>query len=790
MKLVIVESPSKAKTLEKYLGNEYMVDASGGHIVDLPTKTLGVDVKNDFQPKYVISDNKEEVIDRLKRKAGKCEYVYLATDPDREGEAISWHLENNLGISQDEPCRIEFNEISKKAVQNAIQHPRKIDMNLVDAQQARRVLDRLVGYKLSPFLCRRITNKLSAGRVQSVALRLIVEREEEINQFKPEESYLITLFLKSEKNEELIFKSVLNKKDGKKFKPKNKQEADEVLSAIDGKPIRVASVKKGIAKSKPPMPFTTSTMQQDGVQKLGMSAPQVMALAQKLYEGVEIKGEGHVAFVTYIRTDSVRVSEDAQKEALEYIANKFGGEYAPKVPNVYKVKKSAQDAHEAIRPITLTRTPESLKGKLEPKLLRLYKLIYERFLASQMTEAEYNTMTVDISVDAYEFRATGKSEKFKGYTVIYNTEKSDDEEKDKEGDSEIFPELSEGDPLQKTDIKSEQKFTKPPARYTEASLVKAMEEKGIGRPSTYATIISVLSKREYTKKEGKFMQPTELGQSVNLIMVKYFDSIINTSFTAQMEDKLDDIEHGGEKWQGIISEFYTPFIAKLKEAEGDADEESDVVCEKCGKKMLIKHGRYGKYLACSGYPECQNIKSLQVSEETGEACPKCGSPLVVKQGRYGKFTACSNYPECKYIKGSEPEESGEICDKCGGAMVVKQGRYGKFLGCSNYPNCKNIKPLKSEILMKCPECGGDVVKKYSKSGKLFFGCSNYPKCEFVSWYQPAGKNCPDCGKYMVVKNLKSGKVFKCSSCAYSELAPEEEKAEDAQTEKKESGSES
>lgn len=748
-----------------------MVDASGGHVVDLPEKSLGVDVAHNFEPKYVVTPTKKDVIKRLKEKAEKADFVYLATDPDREGEAISWHLERCLGIDETDECRIEFNEISKKAVQAAIQKPRKVDINLVDAQQARRVLDRLVGYKLSPFLCKRIADKLSAGRVQSVALRLIVEREREIEGFIPEESWLVTLVLSSSDHEEMLFKAVLTARDGKKYKPKKKEEAEVVKAAIEGKNVVVSEIKKGISKSKPPMPFTTSTMQQDGVSKLGMTAPQVMLLAQNLYEGVDIKGEGHVAFVTYIRTDSVRIAEDAQQEALQFIAEKFGKDYVPTTPNVYKVKKSAQDAHEAIRPITLSRTPESLKGKIDSKLLRLYKLIYERFLASQMTEATFNSMTVDITAENYTFRASGKSLLFNGYMAIYQSEQT--EKKEDEDTGALFPPLVVGDLLKRHETQLEQKFTKPPARFTDASLVKTMEEKGIGRPSTYASIISVLSKRSYTEKDGKYMKPTVLGINVSDMMTKYFDSIINTSFTAEMEAKLDDIEEGGKAWQSIIAEFYDPFIEKLNKAASDGEEMSDVLCEKCGSPMIIKQGKYGKYLACSGYPDCKNIKSLD-TQETGEACPKCGSPMIVRQGRYGKFIACSNYPDCKYIKNEDGEMVNEKCDKCGSDMVVRQGKYGKFMACSNYPTCKNIKPMKSDILMKCPTCGGDVVKKFSKSGRLFYGCNNYPKCDFVSWDMPAGKNCPECGKFMVVKVSKTkGKSLKCSSCTYVEAVIEE-----------------
>ncbi len=762
MDLIIVESPSKAKTIAKYLKGKYRVDASGGHVRDLPEKRLGVDIEKNFEPSYVINPDKKQVIKRLSEEAAKADNVYLATDPDREGEAISWHLKNVLKL-KDGKNRIEFNEISPAAVTNALQHPREIDYNLVDAQQARRVLDRLVGYKLSPLLCKRIHSGLSAGRVQSVALRLIVDREREIQAFVPEEYWNLTAELQDKPKEYSPFKALLSEKAGKKFKPKNAEENEAVRAELDGKPYIVSEIKKSIAKSHAPAPFTTSTLQQDASNKFGMTSPEVMLVAQHLYEGMDTEKEGHIALVTYIRTDSVRVSAEAQSAARAYIAERFGKEYIPAKPNFFATKKGAQDAHECIRPIDMNRTPESLKGTLDKKHYNVYKLIYDRFMASQMSEAQYNSMQMKIANGDYTFKASGKALLFAGYTAVYQQEgKKEDEEEN----GKLLPPLKEGEELDLVKLTSEQKFTKPPLRYTDASLVKAMEEKGIGRPSTYASIISVLNRRKYVTKEGKYMVPTEVAFEITDLLMKYFTDIMDVGFTAKMEDKLDGIEEGGD-WHKILADFYPPFAEKLVFATNDGDEMTDILCEKCGHPMIRRNGRYGKFLACSNYPACSNIKS-EGAEVTATKCPKCGANMVVKSGKYGKFLACPNYPECNAILPYESEVSKEKCSKCGEFMIYRKGRYGKYLSC---PKCGSSQPI-AELAGTCPVCGAPTRRMKSKAGKIYYSCSAYPKCKFMSWDLPTGEKCPECGKYLI----RRGKQIRCSSCKYTREAEAEEPA--------------
>jgi len=760
MDLIIVESPSKAKTISKYLNGKYMVDASGGHIRDLPEKRLGVNIDKNYEPSYTINPDKKQVIKRLIEAAAKADKVYLATDPDREGEAISWHLQHVLKLKKDDKQRIEFNEISPSAVIKAIENPRVVNYNLVDAQQARRILDRLVGYKLSPLLCKRIRSGLSAGRVQSVALRLIVDREREIKAFIPVEYWNINADLQDKQKKFSPFKALLSEKDGKKFKPSNTEEADLAEKVVKNSEFIVKKVKKSISLSHAPAPFITSTLQQDASNKLSISSPDVMRLAQHLYEGVDTEKEGHIAFVTYIRTDSVRISADAQSAAKDFILEKFGKEYAPEKPNIYKSKKSAQDAHEAIRPIDLKRTPESVKTLLDKYHYRLYKLIYDRFLASQMTEAKYNSLQLDIEAGNYVFKASGKTLLFKGFTACYDEAKKDDEEENDE--SALLPDLTEGDKLNLINLLKEQKFTKPAPRFTDASLVKTMEEKGIGRPSTYSSIISVLTKRNYTIKDGKFMVPTEVAFEITDTLLKYFSDILDVSFTSDMENKLDEIEEGGD-WHKVIADFYPPFAEKLIIASNDGDELTDIVCEKCGAFMIRKSGRYGKYLACSNNPTCDNVKS-EADEVSEEKCPKCGANLLIKNGRYGKFLGCPNYPDCSYIRSLDSEPSDEKCPKCGGDMVIRKGKYGKYLNCTN---CKNNVSLKKEspLVGICPVCKKPTKRMFSKSGKIFYGCSSYPDCKFMSWEMPTGEMCPKCDHYLIEKN---GKI-KCSEkdCDYS-----------------------
>lgn len=725
MDLIIVESPSKAQTIAKYLKGKYKVDASKGHIRDLPEKALGVSLKENFEPKYVTTSAQEAVIKQLKEEAKKADKVYLATDPDREGEAISWHLQTVLGLDERAQNRIEFNEISPAAVEKALQNPRVINYNLVDAQQARRVLDRLVGYKLSPLLNKKIQNGLSAGRVQSVVLKLVVEREREIAAFKPEEYWTITAELQDREEKFPSFKAVLEKKNGKKVKISNKAQADEALAALP-KGFTVDSVKRSVTKSHAPAPFTTSTLQQDASNKLGMSSPETMLMAQHLYEGIDTS-DGHVAFVTYIRTDSTRISADAQKRALEYIRSKYGEEYCPAKPNYYASKKGAQDAHEAIRPIDLDLTPEKAKKLLDKKHYNVYKLIYERFVASQMAEAKYNSMQMDVLNGEYCYKASGRSLLFAGYTVVYQESKKEDEE---DISSKLLPPLNEGDGLSALSVTPEQKFTKPPMRYTDASLIKLMEEKSIGRPSTFSSIVSVLNKRHYVSKEGKYMIPTPVAYKITDLLEEFFTNIMDVGFTAGMEEKLDDIENGGKDWRQIIGEFYPDFAEKLKAAQNAGDEETDILCERCGSPMVRKVGKYGKYLACSNYPKCSNIVSEGEAEVSETRCPKCGANMVVKSGRFGRFLACPNYPECKSTLPFVDKDTVEL---------------------------KGV----------CPDCGKPTRKMRSKTGKVYYSCTGYPQCRFMSWDVPTGKKCPVCGGAVVTTD-KGAVRCNVKGCNYVE----------------------
>ncbi len=733
MKLVIVESPAKAKTIGKYLGNDYKVDASKGHIWDLPEKTMGIDFNNNYQPDLAARKPEQtQTIERLRSEVKRAECVYLATDPDREGEAISYHLQCALGLSPKDKNRIMFNEISQKAVNEAIKNPKYVNEGLVEAQQARRVLDRLVGYTLSPVLCKKIRNKLSAGRVQSAALRIVVDREKEIRDFKPEEFWAVSALLeKSGKKPQ--FKAVLAEKNGKKIKIKNKQECDEALATLNSQPFVVGDVKKSVTKRAPQPPFTTSTLQQDAVNKLRLSSAMTMSVAQQLYEGFDIAGMGHVALVTYIRTDSVRVSTDAVNAARKRIAEVYGEKYVPSKPNFYATKKQAQDAHEAIRPINLDVTPEFIKDKVNKNQYSLYKLIYERFLASQAEKALYDSVNVTVQCGNYGLSVTGKTQIFDGFLAIYGETKSAKETED--GMNALLPPLEVGDVLNKIKIDAEQRFTKPPARFTEASLIKAMEERGIGRPSTYASIMQTLYKREYLTVEKKSLIPSNLGIQVTEYLEQYFNEVVDIDFTADMESRLDAIEENNEPWYKVVDGFYKPLLKKVDVAmHGEKisvqDEPSDVVCEKCGSPMVIKTGRYGKYLACSNYPKCSNMRSLK------EKVP--------------------------------PKETDEVCPLCGGKMLERVGRYGKYLACSNYPQCKNTKAL-TEVVAKCPKCGKNVIKRVSKKGTVFYGCTGYPDCDFVSWDIPTGKLCPKCGAHLIQKELRGKTVIRCSSkeCDYT-----------------------
>ena len=769
MDLIIVESPSKAKTISKYLKGKFKVDASGGHVRDLPERTLGVKITDNFEPRYEITPSKKDVIKRLTEEAKKAGKVYLATDPDREGEAISWHLQTVLGMDANGENRVEFNEISPSAVENALKHPRKIDYNLVDAQQARRVLDRLVGYKLSPLLNNRIQSGLSAGRVQSVALRLIVDREREIAAFVPEEYYVFTASLQDKEAKYSPFKATYQlKKSGVSIKA---EQADEVERKVRAGTFVVTKVKSGITKSHAPAPFTTSSLQQDASNKFGMTSPETMLVAQHLYEGMEVGGD-HIALVTYIRTDSTRISAEAGRMAREFIKNTYGEQYVPARPNYYATKKGAQDAHEAIRPINLSVTPASVKPYLDKKHYNIYKLIYDRFVASQMAEAQYNSMQIDAESAGYTFKASGKALLFAGYTAAYQAVAEGDEEES----AKLLPPVQEGDELDMRDLKREQKFTRPPLRYTDASLVKTMDEKGIGRPSTYASIISVLNKRKYVVKDGKYMVPTEVAYKITDMLVHYFKDIMDVGFTARMEADLDKIEEGGVDWHKIIADFYPGFAEHLKSAACDGDELTDIKCEKCGSPMIRRTGKYGKYLACSNYPKCSNIVSESQTEISEMRCPKCGANMVVKSGRYGKFLACPNYPECSTILPIDAKLSEKKCPSCGGPMLIKKGKYGAYLECVNcsarQPVDADGKPREGEKTEgTCPECGRPMRRMRSKNGKIYYGCTGYPACKFLSWDIPTGGKCPECGAYLVIKG---GKI-KCTGkdCGYTAPAPSE-----------------
>ena len=688
--LVIVESPAKAKTISKYLGKNYTVEASMGHVRDLPKSKLGVDIEENFTPKYITIRGKGELINKLKKAAKKADKVYLATDPDREGEAISWHLANILKISEDETCRIVFNEITKGAVKESIKEARKINLNLVDAQQARRVLDRLVGYEISPILWKNVKWGLSAGRVQSAALKLICDKEEEIKAFEPKEYWTVDCVLKKGRKK---FPIKLTKHKNKKIEINNEEEANKIINDLSQNDYRVEKVKKGSRAKNPLPPFTTSTLQQEASKKLNFITKRTMSIAQALYEGVDVKGFGTVGLITYMRTDSVRISEEAQGKAIDFIKQSYGEEYIPKELRVYKGKKNIQDAHEAIRPSHIEITPEVAKASLTPEQYKLYTLIWKRFIASQMSSCELSTNSIDIVNGNYTFKASGSTIKFDGFMKVYDY-KTEEEDNDV-----LLPELEEGEVLEPASIEGKQHFTQPPARYTEASFVKLLEEKGIGRPSTYVPTISTLLSREYVVREKKNLIPTELGFIVNNIMCDYFKQIVDVDFTAGMERKLDYIEEGSEEWKSVVGEFFAPLQQAIEKAEKEIskvvieDKVSDVPCDKCGRMMVIKKGRYGTFLACPGYPECKNAKPIV--EELDVPCPKCGGKILVKRSKKGKkFFGCSNYPECDFVSWNEPIK--EACSKCGSYMTIKYSKTkGKQAVCSN-TECGNVIQLEED----------------------------------------------------------------------------------------------
>lgn len=722
--LVVVESPAKAKTIERILGPDYKVMASMGHLRDLPKRTMGVDIENGFAPEYVNSTDRANVIKDLQKAANQCCDILLATDPDREGEAISWHLSKLLDVNPEDKVRIAFHEITPPAIREAIQDPEPIDLDRVDAQQARRVLDRLVGYKLSPWLWRQVYRGLSAGRVQSVATRLICEREEEIRAFVPVEYWSIEAMYKTEKKES--FKAKLTQIDGKDAELHNGEETDAAVKGIEGKEAEVTAVTKSRKQRKTKPPYTTSTMQQDAVNKLNFSSKKTMMLAQNLYEGVEIPGHGHVGLITYMRTDSTRISDEMIKQVRPYISETYGEDYLPAKPNVFSKSKEAQDAHEAIRPTSLSFPPSALTGILSRDQLRLYTLIWNRFIASQMAPQIQQSTSATLQCGIYTLKATGVHVLFDGFTIMQPSKKKDSEE------SDFLPPLKKGDIVKNTKVNGEQHFTAPPPRYTEASLIKTLEEKGIGRPSTYAPILDTIQKRRYVTKENKQFVPTEVGFKVTELLKKYFEGIINVDFTANLENWLDKIAEGKATYKKVMTDFYKVFAAELESANVEAEKDkkenqevSDVTCEKCGAKMIVKMGRYGKYLACPNYPNCKNIKPYSLAEG--------------------------------------PEEVSDVkCDACGTLMVYRTGPYGRYLKC---PSCGANKAIVIDTGIVCPKCHeGHMVQRRSHRGRIFYGCSCYPKCDMALWNEPINQFCETCGAIMTKKTYKTGKeVISCSN---------------------------
>jgi DNA topoisomerase-1 len=811
--LVVVESPSKAKTINKYLGAGYKVVASVGHIKDLPKKGIGIDFENNFEPTYEVIPGKEKVIRELKAAAKDADTIYVATDPDREGEAIGWHIKEELegrGKSRKTIRRVMFNEITKTAIQESFKNPLDIDENLVNAQQARRLLDRIVGYQVSPLLWDKVRRGLSAGRVQSVALRLVVEREREIQAFIKTEYWTIIANLSAKlppafdaRLLRIDDKSVKASDFDEDIKPseihiKDEKQARDLVADIESKQFIVASVATKEKKRNPVPPFITSKLQQEASRKLRFPVKKTMQLAQRLYEGIEIGEEGLVGLITYMRTDSTRVADSALAEVRDLISAQFGPQYLPEKPVFYRSKKDAQDAHEAIRPTSAVRHPDSVAQFLSKDELALYKLIWQRFVASQMMPALLDQTTIDISAGPrYLFRATGSVIKFNGFLAVYE-EGKDEKDAEDEDQAHKLPLVEEGERLSLNSLADEQHFTEPPPRYTEATLVKALEEKGIGRPSTYASIMTVIQDREYVqRKEGRFY-PTELGIIVNDLLVESFDDLFNVEYTAHMEGELDEIEDGKMGWTEALAEFYEKFtkdleVAKLHMRDVKRQEIiTDEKCENCGSPMAKKFGRFGEFLACTNYPECKTTRDIpKVHDEAGEEahaeaaeeiCDNCGRPMTMKRGRFGQFLACTGYPECKTTrkiqkggKFAAPDVMlEELCPKCGKQMVLKQGRYGPFTACSNYPKCKYIK--QETVGVGCPECGaGELVVKKSKRGS-FYGCSNYPSCKFTLWDKPVPQPCPQCGaRFLVEKVKKDGsRELQCRAeeCKYREPLPD------------------
>ena len=738
--LVIVESPAKTKALKKFLGKEYMVEASVGHVKDLPQKKLGVQIENDFAPNYEIIKGKNKVLNQLKSQSRKARAVYLAPDPDREGEAIAWHIAQEIEEINPRIFRASFNEITKRAVLEGIQQAGEIDMDRVDAQQARRILDRLVGYKISPFLWKTVYRGLSAGRVQSVALRIVCEREEEIENFVPKEYWSISALLETQGKES--FSAKLEKIQGRSFEICTQKEAENICSALRGEQFLVVRTSQEEKKRNPYPPYITSTLQQDAARRLSFSAQKTMRIAQQLYEGVELGETGSVGLITYMRTDSFRVAQVAQKTARELIEKSYGKDYLPPKPRQYRSKKTAQEAHEAIRPANVDHRPDQVKGFLTKDQYRLYQLIWNRFMASQMSPAIYNYTGVEIEAGKYLFKASASQLLFDGFLKVYQEVK---EGNSNEQEENKLPALKEKERLNLLELIPKQHFTKPPPRFSEATLIKELEENGIGRPSTYAQIVSTIKQRKYVESESRKLFPTELGKTVNQILVKNFPQVFEVKFTATMEKELDKIEEGKEEWVKVLRDFYTPFQLNLKKVERNK----------------------------------KDIREL-IQQKTDETCEKCGSPMIIRWGRNGRFLACSAFPKCKNTKPLPGDDNGTVlsdekCQLCGAPMMIKVSRFGKFLSCSRYPDCKFTRPFSTGV--NCPQegCDGSLIERKTKRGRVFFGCSDYPKCTFATWDKPVNQSCPNCvAKFLVEKSSKvKGDYVKCIKCGYEQAQPAE-----------------
>ncbi|HYM59811.1 MAG TPA: type I DNA topoisomerase, partial [Thermoanaerobaculia bacterium] len=801
--LVIVESPAKAKTINKFIGKDYVVKASVGHVRDLPKSELGVD-ETTFAPTYEILEGKEKVVSELRAAAKKADTIFIASDPDREGEAIGWHVMNLLGGDSKKVRRILFHEITKNAVRKAIDSPGVIDMNKVNAQQARRVLDRLVGYKLSPLLWDKVRRGLSAGRVQSVALKMIVDREEAINAFKPEEYWTFAAKLAGKTPPPFVAK--LSKIDGKKAEVATGEVAHKIDAQLKSGNFVVDKIARKEKRQSPGAPFITSKLQQEAYRRFKYPVKRTMSIAQKLYEGKELGALGQVGLITYMRTDSVRVSDDALTEVRQYISAKYGAEILPEKPNVYKVKKAAQaqEAHEAIRPTSIEFDPEKVKDFLTREEYNLYKLVFDRFVASQMKQAIFDVTDVDVQSGPYTLRASGEVLRFSGFLAVFQDAAAaeDDEDTEKPDNGKMLPPLDEGEALKLLGLETKQNFTQPPPRYTEATLVKALEENGIGRPSTYGSILTTIQTRDYTyKQDGKFY-PTQLGMLVTKLLKESFADIIDETYTARLEEELDEVEDGKIEWTALMKEFSVKFNRDLERAKEEMTQvkgegiKTDEICEKCGAPMAIKFGRFGEFLACTNYPECKNTKETARASDTeqaeGEAinCDKCGKPMQLKRSRFGQFYACTGYPDCKntkdprLLKANLPTEPQPPCENCGKEMVLKSGRYGPFYSCSGYPDCKTIRKIgkagstpPKPTGVKCPRCGeGDLVERRSRRG-IFYSCSRYPKCDFALNNRPVARPCPKCkAPYLMEKETKrEGQIELCnnSECDYrAPVAPE------------------